>query len=206
MNFSNAANMQKTSDCCHRDMVSQPKSLEIEAEKAGLKINTTKCKSMRCNFTNINRFKKRNVNMDDVTFFWSHGSIITNTGGSSSDVSYRISKSSQAFGMLSPIWKTTFISLNAKIKLFNACVKSVLLYANETWKALPGDLNNVQVFFNLCLRRILRNNQTSMMELLNSKWRWIGHTLLRPTEDIEIAAIGWTPQGNTIRRGRPLNK
>ncbi|XP_065356234.1 uncharacterized protein LOC135950631 [Calliphora vicina] len=194
-------------------MVSKLKALEIEAAKAGLKINTAKSKSMRCNTINTNRFKIRNVDLGDVTSFCYLGSIITSNDGSSNDVAYRISRANQAFGMLSPIWKSAVISFNTKIKLINSCVKSALLYASETWNALPRDINAVQVFANRCLRRILRifrpatiangnlwsltNQRPIHTEILNRKWRWIGHTLLRFTGDIAKNAIDWTPQGNT---------
>lgn len=53
-------------------------------------------------------------------------------GGSSDDVSYRISKPKQSFDIPLPVWKSTAIPKSMKLKMVNYCIKSVLLYAGES--------------------------------------------------------------------------
>ncbi len=71
--------------------------------------------------------KKR---LDDFLYL---GSKIDENGGTLLDIQQRINKARGAFSRLKNIWSANNISLHLKIKLFNACVKSVLLYGCETW-------------------------------------------------------------------------
>ncbi|CAG9124945.1 unnamed protein product [Plutella xylostella] len=57
--------------------------------------------------------------------------------------------------MLSPVWRSSACRLQTKIRLFNACVKTVLLYGCETWKKTVQTTIKLQVFLNRCLRNIL---------------------------------------------------
>jgi len=45
---------------------------------------------------------------------------------------------------------------DTKIRIFNACVKSVLLYGCETWLMTKEIQCKIQTFVNRCLRYILR--------------------------------------------------
>jgi hypothetical protein len=40
------------------------------------------------------------------------------------------------------------------------------------------------------------------IQIKGGKWRWIGHTIRKPTESIEKLVLDWNPQG-TGRCGRP---
>ena len=75
-------------------------------------------------------------------------------------------------------------------------------------------------FVNRCLRRIMNvkwsdkvSNNTLWtktdqlpveIEIKRRKWRWIGHTLRKPTTSITRQALTWNPQGKR-KRGRPRN-
>ena len=136
----------------------------------------------------------------------------------SADIKSRINASNQTFGRLNAVWRSSVISTNTKLKVFNACVKSTLLYGCESWNTTARDVSAVQSFVNRCLRRILKifwpetiSNQTLWQrtnhvpiksELLKRKWRWIGHSLRKSNGDITKEAIDWNPQGSR-RTGRP---
>ena len=118
------------------------------------------------------------------------------------------------------IWRTGTISLNAKIRLFNSNIKTILLYGCETWKTTKSLLNKLQVFVNNCLRRIIsiswpdkikntdlreKTKQTPVeQDIKKRKWWWIGHTLRIPTNSITRQALQLNPQGKR-RVGRPRN-
>ena len=53
------------------------------------------------------------------------------------------------------IWKRTGLSLQTKIRLYNALVISVLLYGSETWTLLKADERRLEAFHVNCQRRIL---------------------------------------------------
>ena len=122
--------------------------------------------------------------------------------------------------MMGSIWRTGTISLNTKIRLFNSNIKTILLYVCETWKTTKSLLNKLQVFVNNCLRRIInirwpdKIKNTDLwgktkqfpveQDIKKIKWRWIGHTLRKPTNSITRRALQWNPQGKR-RVGRTRN-
>jgi hypothetical protein len=104
------------------------------------------------------------------------------------------------------------------IRIFNACVKSVLLYGCETWIVTSEIGRKIQTFVNRCLRYILRiwwpniisnkdlrkttGQEDINLEIRKRKVRWIGHKLRKEDGEIPKAALLWNPQGSR-KRGRP---
>lgn len=189
-----------------------------EARKAGLSINIAKTKVMRMNSTNNTPLFINNIPLEEVEKFEYLGSMLTNDGGAKKDVDNRIRKARVSFAILNRIWKTRNLVLRTKINIFNACVKSVLLYGCETWHVTNAITTRIQTFINRCLRRILgiwwprtiSNEQlwriteqnTIEKDILKRKYGWIGHTLRKPSSEIAHAAYEWNPQGSRTS-GRP---
>ena len=146
------------------------------------------------------------------------GSKISQSGGTDEDIKARVKKARQVFAILRPVWRTTTISTNTKLRIFNSNVKSVLLYGSETWRVINTSSAKIQTFINGCLRQILhlrwfdrvpnadlwtRANQPPMdVQVRKRKWRWIGHTLRKAPCNITRQALEWNPQGKR-KRGRP---
>jgi hypothetical protein len=98
-------------------------------------------------------------------------------------------KATSAFSQLSPIWESKQISLNTRIRLFNANVKSVLLSGCETCEETREIRKKLQSYVNRCLRSILgiwwpnvisdedlweRTEQTELWkETIYRKLKWI---------------------------------
>ena len=132
-------------------------------------------------------------------------------GGTEADIKARIGKARAAFTQLGKVCRARKISRKTKLRLFNACVKSVLLYGCETWKTTTSVIKKLQTFLNRCLRTILgvrwmdrvrneelweRANQVPMEEeIKRRRWRWIGHTLRKSTASISRHSLRWNPQG-----------
>ena len=158
------------------------------------------------------------IELKKVTSFTYLGSIVSVTGGSDEDIKARIGKARHAFITLAPVWRSTALSIRNKLRIFNTNVKAVLLYGSETWRVTNTLSNKLQTFVNGCLRNILkirwtekvkntdlwrRTNQDPLEQLIaRRKWRWIGHTLRKPPQDITRQALQWNPQGKR-RVGRP---
>ena len=146
------------------------------------------------------------------------GSIVTPDGGTEKDIQARLGKARVAFQKLRNLWKSSNISKNTKIKIFNSCVLSVLLYGAESWRIIEKDLNKLSTFHNTCLRKILkifwpnkitntelhrRTGSSDMQGILKKKrWKWIGHVMRKSQDDITRVALRWTPEGKR-RQGRP---
>ncbi len=135
------------------------------------------------------------------------------SGGTLLKIQQRINKARGAFSRLKNVWRASNISLHLKIKLFNACVKSVLLYGCETWFVTNKTTQKLQVFVNRCLRNILgiwwpeiitnqelweKTGQSDInVEIKRRKLGWIGHTLRKIQSEICHSVLEWNPQGKT---------
>ncbi|KAG7307745.1 hypothetical protein JYU34_006321 [Plutella xylostella] len=200
------------------DMQRKLNDLVNLGNRVGMHVNREKTKSMRVMTADRTPFKINGQPIEDVDTFTYLGSKITPNGGTDEDIGNRINKARGAFAMLSPVWRSSAFRLQTKIRLFNACVKTVLLYGCETWKKTVQTTNKLQVFVNRCLRNILgirwfdfvsneelwrRTHQKPVAETVKErKWRWIGH-VLRRTDDVPKEALTWHPEGGKRRLGRP---
>ena len=188
-----------------------------EGNRVGLKVNTKKTKAMRILGRDF-QINICNEPVEEVSKFTYLGSIIANDGGALTDVKARIAKASYTFNSLSKIWKSSNITLNTKLRIFNSNVKPVLLYGAETWMTNKTIIHKLQCFINRCLRRILQifwperirnedlwiqtNQELVEVTVRRRTWRWIGHTFRKADTDISKQAIAWNPAGNR-KRGRP---
>jgi hypothetical protein len=80
------------------------------------------------------------------------------------------------------------------------------------------DINRLSSFHNTCLRKIMKifwlnkisnkdlHNITNTKDmenlLIQTRWRWLGHVLRKPSEDMTTVALRWTSEGKS-KRGRP---
>jgi hypothetical protein len=136
------------------------------------------------------------------------------------DIINQLNRAWAAFTTLKPVCNSTKIKTMTKLRIFNSNVKSVPLYACESWLMSKQVTNFLQMFENRCLRRILKiywptviSNpqlwQTTQQNLteLEIKWckcKWLGYTHWGPQTDINRAALEWNPQ-RSRRKGCPTN-
>ena len=121
---------------------------------------------------------------------------------------------------ITPCTNLNFATTILTVRIFNACVKSVLLYGCATWLVTSEIWRKIQTFVNRCLRYILRiwwpktisnkdlwtatDQEDINLEIRKRKFRWISHTLRKDDGEIPKDALHWNPQGNR-KRGRPKN-
>ena len=188
--------------------------------KVGLKIHESKTKILRINTAREQPIILHTKELEEVVSFTYLGSVIDKQGGTDADVKSRIGKARAAYLQLKNVWCSKEVSKRTKIRLFNSNVKSVLLYGSETWRTTKNTIKKVQVFTNTCLRRVLKihwpekisntalwqctNQLPADGEIQQRRWRWIGHTLRKPTNNITRQSLKWNPQGKR-KRGRPRN-
>ena len=193
--------------------------LEEKAGKVGLKISIKKTKEMRVRTpANTGPIRCGANTIERVDKFQYLGSIVTATGGTEEDVETRMRKAQQVFALLKKVWRARTIALKTKLRIFNACVMSVLLYGCETWRSSKTLMARLQSFVNRKLRYIVgiwwprkiknedlwaRTNQEEIeITIRKRKFKWIGHTLRKPQTSVTRQALEWNPQG-ARRRGRP---
>ena len=81
--------------------------------------------------------------------------MVDDAGGSDSGIMLGINKARGALNMIKNVWILRAISPNAKLRIFNSNVKTVLLYGAEIWRGTKLALRKIETFINQCLRRIL---------------------------------------------------
>jgi len=127
-----------------------------ESKKDGLETNSSKTEEIRVN-TIVNQGLR--LNGEDIkrsSDFCYLGSIIAENGGTSREVNGRIHKATGSFCKLRRVWLSKSLRKHTKIRIFNACLKSVLLYGCETWLITNEIQRKIQTFVNKRLRFILR--------------------------------------------------
>ena len=174
-------------------MQQKTERFQEKSSQLGLKINVGKTKVMKVNSRSSKPISLESGTVEEVQDFIYLGSNISTNGGADKDVELRINKARHAFRTLRPVWLSSQLSINTKIRIFNTNFKPVLLYGCETWKTTQSLSNKLQVFINSRLRYILKvwwPNKISNKELWKKtkqeeisttikrrKWSWIGHTL-----------------------------
>ena len=118
------------------------------------------------------------------------------------------------------MWLSKLLQKGIKIRIFNDCVKSILLYGCETWFVTKDIQHKMQTFVNRCLRYILRiwwpniisnkdlwkvtRQEDINVEIRKRNFRWLCHTLRKEDGEIPKSVLLWNLQGNR-KRGRPRN-
>ena len=84
------------------------------------------------------------------------GSTLSRSVSIDEEVSYRIARTSSAFGRLKKkVWDRRGISLRTKLKVYHAVVLPSLLYACETWTVYSRHARQLNSFHMRCLRKLL---------------------------------------------------
>ena len=116
------------------------------------------------------------------------------------------SRPRNAFRMLNNVWRSSQYSIKTKLKIYQGCVMSSLLYGSECWRMTESVITKPSVFHTKNHRRILqifwpdtisniqllaRCNQDSMLTVNNmrGRWRWIGHIMRREQDNITRTAL-----------------
>ncbi|VDP81829.1 unnamed protein product [Schistosoma mattheei] len=124
----------------------QEKTTSVAAASVALGHNTT-----RTNRTTLDHEALENAQTSIYL-----DSIIDQHGGSDAIVEPRIGEARAAYLQLKSIWNSKQLTTNTKVKIFNTTVKTVLLYAAETWR-----ITKVRVCWRMvfCGLRSIRSNR-----------------------------------------------
>ena len=197
----------------HRQQDAQEKlgRVTAEAEKTGLRINTRKTEILRINNKRQGPVRLQQEQIKEVKKFTYLGSVVSKDGGADEDIKSRIIKARHVFRTLTPISRSSALSLHNKIRIFNTNVTPLMLYGSETWRTTKTNRNKLQKFVNRCLCNILnirwseiisnkelwaRTKQAPVGEdIKKRKWWWIGHTLRKSPSKVTRQALDWNPRG-----------
>ena len=192
--------------------------LEVACKKWGLKINAKKYKIMSLDPACSIEIEEEKV--DVVENFVFLGSLVPST---TDDIKRRIALASSAFGRLKKtVWSNRNVSNQLKLRLYNALILPIAIYACECWTLKAEDSRRLSVFENDCfrsmigktrldryrlvdIRRILgvRDNITNMVK--KRRLNWFGHVNRR--EDTSMVKKAYKEEFQGKRpRGRPKKR
>ena len=146
-------------------------------------------------------------------------------GGLAGEVGRRVAAGRRSFWGLRRLWRDGGVSVGVKARVYAAVVRSVLLYATETWPARLADVRALEVFDRWCLRRVVggklafgmssvelmrRAGLADMGELVRERrWRWLGHVLRMgserwPRRCLELGGALGAEGAGRVRGGRRM--
>ena len=96
------------------------------------------------------------VRLDVDDHFTYLDSCLSKDGSIGSEINARISKARMAFANLLHLWRRNDVSLPVKGRVYNAAVRSVLLYGCETWPLRQQDVQRLEVLDHRCLRQLAK--------------------------------------------------
>ncbi len=163
------------------------------AAHLGLQINATKTKVIHCSCPEPAIVLGAEV-LEVKLGFEYLGSKVVGNGDASAEIKARIAKATGAFKALDPLWRRRDIRTKIKAKIYDSCVRSVLLYGCETWPLKIADADRLATFERQCWRRCLpfkpgsrpKNaeverrfyHKTPLIKIIQERrLRWCGHVL-----------------------------
>ena len=120
------------------------------------------------------------------------GSTISSNLSLDAELNTRIGKAMTVMARLAKrVWDNTMLSINTKMRVYQACVLSTLLYGSESWTLYSRQERRLNAFHLRCLRRLLgitwqdrvtninvlaMAGMPSMYAMLSQRrLRWLGH-------------------------------
>ena len=188
------------------------------SNQVGLRISLKKTEAMCVNVPSPTKIRVRGQDIPYTIKFTYLGSVLCQDGGTSEDKQSRLNIARNAFISLRSVWRSARYSTKTKLRIYQSCVLSTLLYGSECWRITEQDLSKLASFQTANVRKILRIfwsqkisndqllrwiKQEDIRTLVNRRrWRWIGHVMRKASNNIARIAMQWTPEGKRSR-GRP---
>ena len=198
-------------------------SVESVAATVGLKINVGKTKVLACCCDAPPAITLGGDTLEVVESFKYLGSDTDGKGSATGDIRRRIAMAVGTFNALSErVWKQP-VAVGIKKRIYDACIRSILLYGCETWQMLEEDIRRLESCEMRFWRRILGiryfdriTNEEVMSRFLHPiptraaivhrQLSWFGHALRRNDDRLIKQVIfnekgpGWKrPQGGTFK-------
>ena len=136
-------------------------AIERESAYYGLKHNQSKCCVLVMNGNNRIKFLDGSSvpQVDEVTYL---GGTLTSQVSVANEVSNRIAAATSTWMSLRIFWKQAHCSAGNKIRIFDAVVKSRLLYGLQTLEIPDAQMSRLEAFHYKGLRQIVRMETTFM--------------------------------------------
>ena len=185
----------------------------------GLKISVKKTVIMS-HGTQVAKTTLNDEALETVKNFSYLGSIMSNNFTLDMELHTRLGKAATSFGRLSKrVWSNKSLTLHTKLKVYHACMLSILLYGAETWTTYHKQELKLNSFHLHCLCIMLcvkwqdnvtnleilqRCNSTPLSSILKQRrLRWLGHVHRVPIDRLPKQILYGELTGGKQPVGRP---
>jgi hypothetical protein len=165
-------------------------------------------------------FSIDDINLQDLERFTYLGSCLSKNTTVDSEISTRLGIASTAFGRLTKrVWNNRHLGIKTKVRVYEACVLSILLYGAETWATYRPQESKLSAFHTRNLRFIvgktwedkMTNEELFMLtgsgplssRLKFTRLRWAGHVNRMPSTRIPHMILHAVLEHGTRQTGRP---
>ena len=140
-------------------------AVENQSSRYNMNLNKAKCETLAINFKGKLRFKSGETikNVKAATYL---GATL-NATGYRAEVEGRLQKANAVFNKLKTLWRNTGCTLKWKLRVFNACIMSVLLYGMEGVVLTQALTQRINYFHTRALRNIMGLDSAYMSKISN---------------------------------------
>ena len=139
---------------CEEELKSLLMKVKVESEKVGLKLNIQKTKIMASGPITSRQIDRETV--ETVSDFILGGSKLTADGDCSHEIKRCLLLGRKVMTNIDSIFKSSDITLPAKVCLVKAMVFPVVMYGCESWTVKKAERQTIDAFELWCWRRLLR--------------------------------------------------
>ena len=131
------------------------------------------------------------------------GSMLCNSGKTGTELSCRLGAARKEFDSLCRVWSHASLSKTKKLRIYEACVVSKLMYALETLWLNKAELAKLDAFHHRCLRRIAGILSSYISRIPNQTVRTtlqtqpLKNTLLK-RQLLHLGSVARRPAGNIL--------
>lgn len=115
----------------HQHMQEKTSRLNTFAKQVGLKIFQKKTELTNLNIPNPSPIQVDEINLPTTEHFTHLGSVVNHDGGADSDIISQLRKARSTLQRLNNVWKSAQYSTTSKLRLYQSCVLSTLLFSSE---------------------------------------------------------------------------
>ena len=166
------------------------------------------------------RFNINETTLENVEKFKYLGSTMKANLSLDLELATRIGSASTNFGKLTKrVWRNNHLTLHTKVRVYEACVLSLLLYGSECWTTYRQQEDRLSAFHTRCLRSIvgvtwedkmtnerlfeITKSQPLSTRLKFTRLRWAGHLTRMPSSRLPHAILHGVLEEGTRTVGRP---
>lgn len=194
--------------------------LSRACKEFGLTISLKKTQILAQGTPSVPDITIEETHLEVVDSFTYLGSTISSSLSLDAEISSRIGKAAATMAKLNKrVWNNSQLTENTKLRVYQACVLSTLLYGSESWTTYAKQEKRLNSFHLRCLRRLLqiswqdkvtnaevyeRAGIPSLQALLSKRrLRWLGHVVRMDTGRIPKDILYGELCEGTRPTGRP---